>query len=176
MLEKIFSSITLVVLVGLMVAGLASAATDTVTATVTVSYASVSLNQDSFAYGTMNTNTASSTLALWGGVGITATNGGSTSDLDIYGANTTGSGTGWTLAGNTTGNNYMHQFCNDTDNVCDSPPTGYTGHELTTSPVPLKAGVAAAGTVAFQLRITTPTTPTDVSQQSAVVTIQASAI
>ena len=177
MMKKIFSSIasiTLIALVGMMVAGLVQAAEDTVTATVTVAYASVSIDQD-FAYGAIAPNTASSTVTLWAGAGITATNGGSISDFDIYGANTTGSGSGWTLAANTTGNNYMHQFCNDTDNDCSTPSTGYTGNELTISPATLKANVAAAGTVAFQLQITTPTTATDYSQQSSVVTVQASA-
>lgn len=176
MIKKIFSYAILTVLSGMLVAGLVQAADDTVTATVSVQYASVSLDQSSFDYGSMNNNSASSTLPLWGGVGITATNGGTTAQFDIYGADSTGGGSGWTLAGNTTGNNYMHQFCNDTDNDCSSPPTNYTGNELTTSPQTLDASVANAETVAFQLRITTPTTPTDLSTQSAVVTIQASAL
>ncbi|MCX6796797.1 MAG: hypothetical protein NTW06_04880, partial [Candidatus Falkowbacteria bacterium] len=62
MLKKLFSSITLVVLVGMLVAGLANAATSTVTATVTVKYASLSLDHTSFAYGSMDNNTASSTV------------------------------------------------------------------------------------------------------------------
>ena len=95
-MKKLFYSITLVALVGMMVAGLASAATDAVTATVTVQYAAVSLNQSSFSYGSMSTNTASSTVNLWAGAGITATNDGSTAQFDIYGANSTGSGAGWT--------------------------------------------------------------------------------
>ncbi len=173
-MKKFFSSIALVSLVALMVAGLASAATSVVTASVTVTYASVTLDHSSFSYGTMNANTASSTVALWSGAGITATNGGSASDFDIYGADTTGSGTGWTLASNSTGNNYIHKFCNETDNDCSTPPTDYTA--LSTGAAILKAAVPNAGSVAFQLELTTPTTPTDVSQQSAAVTIQASAI
>ncbi|GAH30234.1 unnamed protein product, partial [marine sediment metagenome] len=74
----------------------------------------------------------------------------------------------------TTGNNYMHKFCNDTDDECDPAPTNYTA--LTTIPQTLKTPVANAETVAFQLEITTPTTPTDFSEQSAAVTVQASAI
>lgn len=173
-MKQIFSSIALIALISMTIAGLASAATDTVTATVTVSYSSVSLDQSSFAYGTIAPNTASTTLTLWTGAGITATNGGSISDFDIYSSDTTGGGTGWTLAADTTGNNYKHEFCNDTDNACDSPPTSYTA--MTTSPQTLKASVAAAGIVAFQLEITTPTTATDFSEQSSVVTIQASAL
>lgn len=138
-----------------------------------VAVVSVTLDQETFAYGSVVANTASSTLTLWGGAGITATNGEILANFDIYGANSTGSGSGWTLAGNTTGNNYIHQFCNDTDNDCTSPPTNYTA--LAISPQTLKSNVATGGTVRFQLRITTPTTPTDLSQQNAVVTIQASA-
>lgn len=173
-MKQLFSLVALVALFGMTIAGLASAATQAnVTASVSITYASVTLDQSTFSYGTMNANTASSTLALWSGAGITATNGGSVSDFDIYGADTSGSGTGWTLASDSTGNNYIHKFCNETDNDCSTPPTNYTA--MTTSPQALKTSVANAGTVAFQLEITTPTTPTDVSQQSAQVTIQASA-
>ena len=173
-MKKFVSVITLVVLVGMVIAGISRAATDTVTATVTVLYSSISLNRESFAYGSMNSNTASSTLTLWSGAGIIATNNGGTSSFDIYGANTTGSGTGWTLAADNTGNNYIHKFCNDTVDNCTTPPTSYTA--LTGTPATLDASVANTETVAFQLQIITPTTPTDFSQQSAVVTVQASAI
>lgn len=134
---------------------------------------SVTLDQETFSYGAMNNNTASSTLALWGGAGITATNGSAIADFYVYGANSSGAGGGWTLADNTTGNNYIHKFCNDTDYDCSSPPTNYTA--LTTSPVLVKSSVAPSGTMAFQLQLTTPATPADFSAQNAVVTIQASA-
>lgn len=173
-MKKLFSLVALVSLFGMTLAGLAQAANSAnVTASVTITYASVTLDNASFSYGTMSANTASSTLSLWGGAGITATNGGSVSDFDIYGANTTSSGTGWTLASDNTGNNYIHRFCNDSDNDCLTPATNYTA--MTDSPQELKAAVPNAGTVSFQLQITTPTTPTDVNEQSAVVTIQASA-
>ncbi len=173
-IKSLFAIIGVLGLVVMLVNSAVLAATDTVTATVTVTYAALSLDQASFAYGGVNTNTASTTLDIWGGTGITATNDGSNADFDIYGANTTGGGTGWTLAANTTGNNYTHEFCNDTDDDCTTPPTNYT--QLTTSAQTLKTPVANAGTVAFQLQITTPTTATDFTQQSAVVTIQATAI
>lgn len=170
MKKSFFATIGILALVGMMVGVLAQAATDSVSATVTVLYSAVSLDQSSFAYGSMNSNTASSTLNLWAGVGITATNDGSASSFDIYGANTAN----YTLAANNTGNNYIHKFCEDTTNVCTTPPTNYTA--LTTSPQTLKASVANAETVAFQLEITTPATPTVFTVQSAVVTVQASAI
>lgn len=173
-MSKIMRSIVFVVIFGSLLATAIGAATDAVTATVTVLYSSISLDQTTFSYGSMNSNTASSTLVLFGGLGITATNNGGTSQFDIYGANSTGSGSGWTLASDNTGNNYTHKFCNDTDNDCATPPTNYTA--LTTSPQTLDASVANSATVNFQLEITTPTTPTDFSQQSAVVTVQATAI
>jgi len=131
---------------------------------------SVTLDVSNFAYGSMANNTASSTLTLFGGLGITATNdSGSIENFDIYGANTVN----WTLAGTTGSNQYIHQFCNDTDNDCSGPPTNYVA--LTTSPQTLKNSVANTGTVDFQLRVTTPNPSTVYTEQSAVVTVQASA-
>ena len=143
----------------------------TVTATVTVQNVSVSVNNASFDYGSVALNTASSTLQLYGGAGIVATNGGNvTEDFDISGANTTS----YTLdSANSTEDHYIHKFCNDTADTCTSPPTSYTA--LTTSPAALSTNVAASGTTAFQLQITTPETVSVYDQQSAVVTITASA-
>lgn len=153
----------------------ASAQTDdaTVTATVTVQNIAVSVNQASFAYGSIPANTASTTLPLFSGAGITATNDGSLADFDIFGANTAN----WTLASATSSaDNYIHKFCNETDNDCASSGAfGASFTALTTSPQTLKASVAAAGTVAFQLSIHTPNPSTVFTQQSAVVTVQASA-
>jgi hypothetical protein len=147
-----------------------AASSDSITATVTVQNVSVSLDQASFGYGSMQANTSSSTLGLWGGAGIVATNDGNlTEDFDIYGANTGG----WTLAGSAGADAYVHQFCNDTDNNCSTPPTNYTA--MTTSPQTLKNNIGTSGTVAFQLRITTPNPSTVFTEQSASVTVQASA-
>lgn len=147
-----------------------SAQTDTVTATVTVSSSSISLDQSTFAYGSTPANTATSTVNLFGGSGITATNNGSAADLDIQGANTAD----WTLGATTAEDQYVHKFCNDTDSDCSTPETNYTA--LTTSYQTLKSSVAADGTVAFQLSLTTPNPSTVFTEQSAVVTIQASAL
>lgn len=170
-MQKLFWPSLLISLFGLIiVVGVKADTEDSITATVTVQEIAVSLDQSSFDYGTMDNNTASSTLALWAGAGITATNDGNINlDFDIYGADTTG----WTLAGTAGSNAYIHEFCNDTDADCTSPPTSYTA--LTTSPQTLKDTIAADGTVAFQLRITTPNPSTVYTQQSASVTIQASA-
>ncbi len=141
-----------------------------VCATTTVAAVSITLDRSSFAYGSVPPNSASSTIGLWSGAGITATNGEAPADFYIYGANTTN----WTLdTATSTPDHYIHWFCNDTDNVCTTPPTNYTA--MTTSPALLKSSVAASGTCAFQLRIGTPNPSTVFTQQSAVVTIQASA-
>ena len=134
---------------------------------------SVTLDQETFSYGTMNNNTASSTLTLWSGAGIIATNGDTTAKFDIYGANTAD----WTLdAATSTQNYYTHKFCNETDNNClASGPYGASFTALTTSPQLLKASVAPSGQVAFQLSMHTPNPSSVYTQQSAVVTVQASA-
>jgi hypothetical protein len=169
--KKIIFLTTAVILMGMAIAAISLAGdTDSVTGTVTVQNISVSLDQTSFAYGTMANNAASTTLTLWSGAGITATNDGNvTEDFDIYGADTTD----WTLAGSAGSDQYIHQFCNDTDDDCSTPPTNYSA--LTTSPATLKNSINTSGTCAFQLRINTPNPSTVYTQQSADVTVQASA-
>ena len=130
---------------------------------------SITLDTTTFNYGTITEDTSSSTLSLFGGTGITATNNGNvTENFTIYGANTAN----WTLSGSTGLDTYVHQFCNDTANDCSSPPTNYSA--LTTSPQSLATGVSESGTISFQLNITTPTNSSTFDQQNAVVTIQAS--
>ena len=159
--------------------GVVQSATDaTVTATVTVQNVQMTLSQTDFEYGTMSSNTASSTVGLFAGAGIIATNTGNVnSDFDIYGANTgTGkAGNGWDLLGTAGTDEYIHKFCNDTDNDC-TIPTGQANYSaLTTSPGVLKNVVAGSGTVAFQLQITTPNPSTKFTVQSVPVTVQISA-
>lgn len=173
-MKVLIYSLLVLSLVGVMVPDWTSAAEDSVSGSATVLFASISLDQTTFDYGTINANTASNTLFLFSGLGIIATNQGTTSTFDIYGANSTGGGSGWTLAGNTTGNNYKHMFCNDRSADCASPPGNYTA--LTASTQTLEATISNAATTSVQLQITTPTTPTDMTVQSAAVTIQSSTI
>ena len=99
----------LVAIVGLLTVAAANAADNAaVTATVTVQNISMTLSQTSFDYGTMPSNTASSTLSLFGGTGIVATNNGNVNeDFDINGVDTAD----WTLAGTVGSDAYIHQFC-----------------------------------------------------------------
>jgi len=175
--NKIIFSVALVVLAGMAVAVFSLAAeTDTVTGTVTVQNFAISIDvgETSFAYGTMNNNSASSTMTLFSaGTGITAQNDGSVADFDIYGADTGD----WTLnTATSTTDNYTHKFCNETDNDCAASGVyGANFTALTTSPATLDASVANAGTVDFQLSMHTPNPSSVYTQQSAVVTVQASA-
>lgn len=171
MKKNVFLLGIFMVLAGLLTVAAANAADNAaVTATVTVQNVSISLDRTSFDYGTMQSNTASTTLSLWSGAGITVTNDGNiTEDFDINGANTAD----WTLAGTAGSDQYIHQFCNDTDNNCTTPPTSYVA--LTTSPQTLKNSVSGSGTCVFQLRLNTPNPSTVYTQQSASVTVTASA-
>jgi hypothetical protein len=130
---------------------------------------SITLDRASFSYGTMNNNTSSSTLTLWTGAGIIATNGTAVAKFYIYGKNTAA----WALATATsTENIYAHRFCNKTDNDCTTPWANYT--PMTTSPTTLlKSGVLAGATVAFQLQMHTPNPSTVYTAQSAEVTVLA---
>lgn len=173
-MKVLIYSLLILSLAGIAIPNWTQAVDDSVTGYATVLFASISLDQTTFDYGSINANTASNTLQLFSGLGIIATNNGTTSTFDVYGANSTGGGTGWTLAGNTTGNNYKHMFCNERTADCSTPPTSYTA--LTAGTQTLEATISNAATTSIQLQITTPTTPTDMTRQSAPVTIQATAI
>ncbi|PWB38911.1 MAG: hypothetical protein C3F02_01475 [Parcubacteria group bacterium] len=171
-MEKSKNSLVLVSI--LMVAGLAimihARAATVVTATVTVRSLAVSLTPTSFDYGTMDSNTSSSTLQMFAGAGIVVTNDGSVNE-DFY---LTGSDTGaWTINTAVASNVYVHKFCNDTDDDCTSPPTSYTN--MSTGATPLDTAIAEDGTTAFQLRITTPNPSTIFTSQEPTVTVTASA-
>jgi hypothetical protein len=137
---------------------------------VTVQNIAISVDDGAVAYGTLGQNSTQNTLS--GGLDDmqTATNDGNVnSDIDIKGQNSAG----WTLASSAGSDEYVHYFCNDTDDDCDSPTTNYTA--LTTSYATLKNSVAATGTVDFQLQINTPNTSTVYTQQSVDVSVRASA-
>jgi hypothetical protein len=133
---------------------------------------SVSVSDGNVAYGIMPANTSKSTLPGELNDMQTATNDGNvTENFNIKGQNATGGGCTWTLASTNGTDQYVHQFCNDTDYDCSNPPTNYTA--LTTSYQPLDTGIPVGGTVQIQLRLTTPTSSSCYGQQSVDVTIQA---
>jgi len=137
-----------------------------------VANVSVSVSDGVVEYGAMPANTSKSTLPGELNDMQTATNDGNvTENFNIKGQDATGGGCTWTLASSNGSDQYVHQFCNDTDFDCSSPPTNYTA--LTTSYQPLDTGIAVSGTVDFQLRITTPNLSSCYGEQSVNVTIQA---
>jgi hypothetical protein len=133
---------------------------------------SVSVSDGVVTYDIMPENTSKSTLSGELNDMQTATNDGNvTENFNIKGQDATGGGCTWTLASSNGSNQYVHQFCNDTDLDCSSPPTNYTA--LTTSYQTLDTGITASGEVDFQLRLTTPNPSSCYGQQSVDVTIQA---
>lgn len=143
------------------------ATTAGVTATVTPQLVSVSVTDGTVAYGTLAVNTSRGT-ALNDGDSLddtqTASNDGNVNqDFNIKGQ----SSANWTLAATNGNEQYKHEFCTTT---CDTTPI-FT--PLTTSYQALAAGVAPAGTKAFDLKLTTPTATAATTQQSVDVTVQA---
>lgn len=140
-----------------------AADTANVSTTVTVQNVSVSASDGSISYGTLSTNSTANTVTLSDTQTIT-NDGNVTSTINVRGANTTA----WTLASSAGADQYIHRWCKAT---CGSPPTNYTA--LTTSYATLQAAVSAAGTVSLDLQITTPTSSSSYTQQTATVTVQA---
>lgn len=142
----------------------------TVTATVTAQNVAVSVSDGNVTYGTLALSATRSTLPAEENEMQTATNDGNvTSDLSIKGQNSAA----WTLGATQGANQYFHKFCNDTANDCSTPPTSYTA--LTTNYQTLATGVAASGSIDFQLQIGLPTSTSSYAQQSVDVFVQISA-
>jgi len=159
--------VTAAVLVGWLVTmGANSATTATVTATVTVENVAVTVSDGTVTYGTLSTSATSDTTS--GGLddSQTATNTGNVaSDISIRGQDSAN----WTLAGSVGSDQYEHDFCTSD---CDSSPS-WTA--LTTSYQTLASSVASSGTQDFDLKISTPSSSSNYSQQSVDVTVQISA-
>lgn len=135
-----------------------------VTATVTVQSISVSVADGNVSYGILAANASKDTTNSGVDETQTATNDGNVTEvLNIRGDDTND----WALSGANGTDLYVHKFCITT---CDSSPT-WTA--LTTSNQTLNASVAVNGTQDFDLQITTPDPSTVFTQQSAVVTVQA---
>jgi len=145
-----------------------AASSATVAATVTIQNISVSVSDGDVSYGTLATSTSRSTIASEENEMQTATNNGNiTENLNIKGQNTAA----WTLSATAGADQYVHKFCNDTDNDCTTPPTNYTA--LTTNYQTLDTSVTTSGTADVQLQITTPSSSSSFTQQSVDVIVQA---
>lgn len=141
-----------------------------VTATVTVQEISITVSDGSVAYGTLAVNTSKDTTS--GGLNDTQTatnNGNVTENFLIRGQNSVN----WTLQAAAGVDQYVHQFCKTgtgAPDPCDATPT-YTA--LTTVNQTLVNTVAASGTQKFDLKVTTPTSSSNFSQQNVNVTVVA---
>lgn len=164
-MKGLLASTFIVVLAALIVYMPLGAQTDTVTATVTVQNLSVSVSDGAVAYGTLSTSAQEDTTSSGVNDSQTATNDGNvTEDFNIQGQDTSS----WTLAGSAGAEQYVHEFCNN--GTCDGSPS-WTA--LTTSYQQVANSVATSGTQEFDLRIGTPTSTADFTQQNADVTVQA---
>lgn len=141
-----------------------AATTAAINATVTVQNISLTASDGSIAYGTMAVSTTRKTIAAEANDTQTATNNGNVAeDFNIQGANTAN----WTLAGTAGVDTYVHKFCIATCTVGGN----YTA--LTTGYQTLATNIAASGSQTFDLEISTPTSSTVYTQQTASVTVQA---
>lgn len=162
-MRTFFAYVGILGLVGILAGSVAFAATTaSVTATVTVQNVSVSVAPGSVAYGTLGANTSAGTNPAQ--TQTLTNNGNVTEDFNIRGQNSAS----WTLAATSGTDAYVHKFCTAT---CGTPPTNYTA--LTTSNQTLATGIAASGTQAFDLYITTPNPSTVFTQQSVDVVVTA---
>lgn len=141
-----------------------AASTDSVTATVTAQNISVSVADGTVSYGTLSTSANQDTTSGNLNDSQTATNDGNIAeDFNIQGQDSAN----WTLAGAAGADQYTHDWCTSD---CDGTPTW---NALTTSYQQLANSVAASGNQAFDVRIGTPTSSTNYTQQSVDVTVQA---
>lgn len=154
--------ITVVVIVGLLLARFAGAQTDTIAATVTATNLAVSVSDGSIAFGSVALNTATTTAG--NSDTQTATNDGSAAVLNVKSGNATG-GTTWTL-GTSPGS--------DTFKLEVSTTTGSTYMTLQATDTYLTASSTFASLEDQNLdfRFTTPTASTDFVQKSLTVTVQ----
>jgi len=136
---------------------------------------SITISDGTVEYGIVPKNTAKTTLSSdmppSGDMQTVNYDTNVTVNINIKGNNASGGGCTWTLASSNGADQYVHQFCNATDNSCSSPPTNYTA--LTTSYQALKSGVTGQGSVNFHLRLITPTESSCYGQQSVNVDVQA---
>jgi len=150
----------------------ANIANSPITVDVPVISISIETGEESFDYGKMNFEAASSTLTLFGGTGITAINDGNV--IETFYINGQNTACPWALVTDVPSvNQYKHQFCNMADG-CSSYPTNYTAMTTNYLDNVLATDIAASGgMIDFQLRITAPFSTSCYSAQNADVTIVA---
>lgn len=161
MSRQLMATICILGLVGMIVGVAAKAVNEaTVAATVTVQNISVTVTDGTVAYGVVVAGESKDTLTP--ADHQTATNNGNvTETLNIRGTNSAA----WTLADTASGaTNYKHEF---------SKTGSFPGTALTLINQTLASGVAKDGSQVFDLKITTPPSAADFTQQSVNVIVQA---
>ena len=165
-MKSLIASICILGLVG-MVVGVAVQGADTapVSATVTPKLITVSVSPGTVAYGILGTNTTTSTIPAELDQTQTATDGSNVDvALNIKSSDAVG-GTPWELAAAAGENAFVHKFKGgDAADWTQLPVDNTTYATLDAKP--------AAGSVAFDLQITTPTITTDYVLKTITVTVQ----
>lgn len=166
-MKSLIATICVLGLVGMVVGVAVKAGTTApLTATVTPKLITVSVSPGNFNYGILDLNTTKSTLDLSPVRTQTATNGSNVEvRLNIMSSDAVG-GTNWVLAA-TTGvlDQFVHKFKGgDVGEVWTQLPVDHSYATLDAKP--------AAGSVAFDLQITTPTATTDSASKAITVTVQ----
>ncbi|WKZ24934.1 MAG: hypothetical protein QY321_00690 [Patescibacteria group bacterium] len=154
----LFVLLASVIIVGPLVVSKGNASeTAQVSASVSIKSISISIAPDSFTYGPMDTSATKRATSVVGVDQVRVTNDSNVNvDLDIYGGNTTGGGTNWTLSPTAIGaDTYMHEF---TTNI--NEPV-WTKLNVVGQSAVLGTNIAQAGTRDFDLRMNTPSSVTE---------------
>lgn len=164
-LKQSFAIALIAAIAGLLIASVVGAAEATVDATVTPQLVAVSVSDGTVVYGILAANSSANTFTL--GQQQTATNDGNVDvDLDIRSSDAVVAGTDWNLEATTSTDQYTHEFSID-DGV------SWSFFAADNSVSDLADPVIASKT--FDLRITTPTTSTDLGEHTITVTVLATA-
>ena len=161
-MKFLITTICILGLVG-MVVGVAvqGADTGTVAATVTVQSISVTVTDGTVAYGIIVAGASKDTVTP-SDLQTATNNGNVTENLNIRGTNSAA----WILAATASGaTNYKHEFSKDR--------FATSGTALTLVNQTLASSVAPAGTQTFDLKVTTPPSAANFTEQSVNVIVQA---
>lgn len=161
-MKSLIASVLILGLVGLGVGVVVQAAdTASVAATVTVQNISVSVADGTVDYGIIAAGASKDTVTP-SDLQTATNNGNVTETLNIRGTNSAA----WILAATASGaTNYKHEFSKDR--------FATAGTALTLGNQTLASGVASLGSQTFDLKVTTPPSASDFTQQTVNVTVQA---
>jgi hypothetical protein len=166
-MKKLISSLTLVALIGMIVAvGAGASDTGSVAATVTGEVVAVTVEDGTVAYGTLSPNDTENTVTLVDTQVVTNT-GNVAEDFTIKGTDVEG---GWDIGPAADEDIYFHGWCIDLTAGCDAEGE-YTA--MTNGYTAFVSNKAAAGHTDLDLWIHVPTVNTKTAQQAVNVDILA---